>query len=94
MPGAEHNGVLVMKKILVAAAASLAYMGAAYAGTLEGVVKSVDPATKTITLEDGTAVVADDAVTPEALGTLTAGAKVKVTVDDSTTKATAVEVAK
>lgn len=82
------------KKILVAAVASLAFMGAAYAGTVEGVVKSVDPVTKTISLEDGTAVTAGADVTAEALGALAAGTKVKVTVEDGTTNATAVEVVK
>lgn len=81
-----------MKKILVAAVASLAFMGAAYAATVEGVVKSVDPTTKTITLEDGTAVVAGADMTAEALDALIAGTKVKVTLDEGTTNATAVEI--
>jgi Cu/Ag efflux protein CusF len=83
-----------MKKILVAAAASLAFMGAAYAGTVEGVVKSVDPTTKTITLEDGTQVVAGADVTADTLGALKDGTKVQVTLDEGSTSATAVEVVK
>ena len=35
-----------MRKILAAAVASLAFIGAAYAATVEGVVQSVDPATR------------------------------------------------
>ncbi|MEP9374023.1 DUF1344 domain-containing protein [Mesorhizobium sp. KR1-2] len=81
-----------MKKILVAAAASLAFMGAAYAGTLEGVVKSVDTTTKTITLEDGKQVVAGADVTADTLDALKDGTKVKVTLDEGATSATAVEI--
>ncbi|WP_394886432.1 DUF1344 domain-containing protein [Mesorhizobium sp. AaZ16] len=65
-----------MKKILATAIASLAFIGAAYAATVEGVVQSVDPATRTVTLQDGTAVVAAEGV---AIDALAAGAKVKVT---------------
>ena len=81
-----------MKKILVAAVASLAFMGAAYAGTVEGVVQSVDTTTKTITLEDGTQVGAGADMAAEALDALKAGTKVKVTLDEGSTNATAVEV--
>jgi hypothetical protein len=80
-----------MKKILAAAVASLAFIGAAYAATVEGVVQSVDPATRTITLEDGTAYVAGDSIAVELLASLAAGTKVKVTVEDGTTTATGVE---
>jgi hypothetical protein len=81
-----------MKKILVAAVASLAFMGAAYAGTVEGVVQSVDTTSKTITLEDGTQVVAGADMAAESLDALKAGTKVKVTLDEGSTNATAVEV--
>jgi hypothetical protein len=79
-----------MKKILATTLASLAFIGAAYAATVEGVVKAVDPANHTITLEDGTTVVAAEGVTIDALAP---GAKVKVTLEDGTSNATAIEAA-
>jgi hypothetical protein len=79
-----------MKKILATTIASLAFIGAAYAATVEGVVQSVDPATRTITLQDGTAVVAAEGV---AIDALAAGAKVKVTLEEGTSNATAIEAA-
>ena len=79
-----------MKKILATTLASLAFIGAAYAATVEGVVKTVDPATRTITLQDGTAVVAAEGVTIDALAP---GAKVKVTLEDGTSNATAIKAA-
>lgn len=82
-----------MKKIIATTLASLAFIGAAYAATVEGVVQSVDPATRTITLQDGTSVTASEAVSAEVLASLAAGTKVQVTVEDGTTNATAIEVA-
>lgn len=79
-----------MKKIIATTIASLAFIGAAYAGTVEGIVQSVDPATRTITLEDGKSFVAPEGV---AIDTLAVGAKVNVTVDDSSGAVTAVEAA-
>lgn len=79
-----------MKKLILAAAASFAMLGAAYAATVEGVVQSVDPATRTVTLEDGKSFVAPELA---AIDQLTAGAKIKVTVDDTTGAVTGVEVA-
>lgn len=79
-----------MKKII---ATTLAFIGAAYAATVEGVVQSVDPVTRTITLQDGTSVTASEAVSAEVLASLAAGTKVQVTVEDGTTNATAIEVA-
>lgn len=79
-----------MKKILATAVASLAFMGAAYAATVEGVVQSVDTATRTVTLEDGKSFKAPESA---ALDSLTAGTKIKVTVDDTTGAVTAVETA-
>lgn len=77
-----------MNKILVAVAATFAFAGAAFAGEVEGTVKSVDPTSRTITLDDGTSFVVAQNVTIDALAT---GAKVKVTFDDGTANATAVE---
>lgn len=79
-----------MKKILATAIASLAFIGAAYAATVEGVVQSVDTATRTVTLEDGTSVKAAEGVAIEALAP---GAKVKVTLEEGTSNATAIETA-
>ena len=78
-----------MKKIIATLIATAALATAAFAGTVDGVVKSYDAATKTVTLEDGTSYVLAEGV---AAGGLAAGAKVKVTFDDSTKAATAVEV--
>lgn len=80
-----------MNKILAALVASAAFISVAFAGEIEGVVKAFDAATKTITLEDGSAYVLAEGV---AVDGLAAGAKVKVTFDDATKAATAVEMAK
>jgi Protein of unknown function (DUF1344) len=80
-----------MNKILAALVASAAFVSMAFAGEIEGVVKTFDAATKTITLEDGSAYVLAEGV---AVDGLAAGAKVKVTFDDTTKAATAVEMAK
>jgi Protein of unknown function (DUF1344) len=80
-----------MNKILAALVASAAFVSMAFAGEIEGVVKAFDAATKTITLEDGSAYVLAEGV---AVDGLAAGAKVKVTFDDATKAATAVEMAK
>ncbi len=80
-----------MNKILAALVASAAFISVAFAGEIEGVVKSFDAATKTVTLEDGSAYVLAEGV---AVDGLAAGAKVKVTFDDATKAATAVEMAK
>ena len=80
-----------MNKILASLVASAAFVSMAFAGEIEGVVKSFDAATKTITLEDGSAYVLAEGV---AVDGLAAGAKIKVTFDDATKAATAVEMAK
>lgn len=77
-----------MKKTLATAATLLALIGSAYAATMEGVVQSVDPATRTITLETGQSFVAAEGIPIEALQT---GTKIKVTVDDSTGAVTQIE---
>lgn len=77
-----------MKKTLATTAALLAMIGAAYAATVEGTIQAVDPATKSITLDDGKIyqLPADAAVDQMAIG-----AKVKVTVDDTTGAVTSIE---
>ena len=80
-----------MKKILATLVASVAFAAAAFAGEVEGVVKAFDEATKTITLEDDSAFTLAEGVVVEGL---VAGAKVKITFDDATKAASAVEVAK
>ncbi|AWC23005.1 DUF1344 domain-containing protein [Aminobacter sp. P9b] len=77
-----------MNKFLATAAASLAFIGAAYAADIEGTVQSVDPATRSITLEDGKVYVIPETIKVDELA---AGAKVKVTVDDTTGAVTAIE---
>ncbi|MGE0503130.1 MAG: DUF1344 domain-containing protein [Rhizobiaceae bacterium] len=79
-----------MKKILATAAASLAFMGMAYAATVEGTVQMIDPSTRTITLDDGTTFRAPEGASIEQIAV---GAKIKVTVDDTTGAVTAVDVA-
>lgn len=79
-----------MNKLLATLVASTAFIGAAYAGEAQGTIASVDPATRTVVLEDGSSYVAAEGV---ALDALTAGANVTVTFDDGTTNATAIELA-
>ena len=79
-----------MKKILATLVASVAFAAAAFAGEAEGVVKAYDEATKTVTLEDGQAFTVAEGVVLEGV---VAGAKVKVTFDDATKAASAIEVA-
>lgn len=79
-----------MNKILATAVASLAFIGAAYAAQIEGVVQSIDTATRAITLEDGKVYVVPEALSVEGLA---AGSKVKVTVDDTNGTVTAIEAA-
>jgi hypothetical protein len=78
-----------MKKILATLVATAAFVASAYAGEVEGVVKMYDEATKTITLEDAQVFTLGEGVAAEGL---TAGAKVKITFDDATKAASAVEV--
>lgn len=78
-----------MKKILATLVASVAFAAVAFAGEVEGVVKAFDEATKTVTLEDGSAYTLADGVAAEGI---VAGAKVKVTFDDATKAASAVAV--
>lgn len=77
-----------MRKLIVTAAAIAAFTTGAFAGVMEGKVQSVDPATRTIVLEDGSSYVAGDGV---AIEELAAGDAVMVTYDDGTNNATAVE---
>lgn len=77
-----------MNKILAATIASLAFIGTAYAADVEGTVQAVDPATRSITLEDGKSYVVPESISVEGLA---AGAKVKVTVDDATGAVTALD---
>ncbi|QKV17155.1 DUF1344 domain-containing protein [Oricola thermophila] len=80
-----------MKKIVSAALAGAMLAGsafAAFAGEGEGVVASVDPATRTIMLEDGSAWTVAEGIDLDALA---AGDAIKVTYDDGTTTLTSVE---
>jgi Protein of unknown function (DUF1344) len=80
-----------MKKFVSLLIASAAMVATAYAGELAGVVKTYDAATKTVTLEDGSAYVLADGVVADGI---VAGAKVKVTFDDASKAATAVAIEK
>ena len=79
-----------MKKFVALLVASVAMVATAYAGETWGVVKAFDPATKTVTLEDGSAYVLAEGVAAEDIA---AGVKVKVAFDDTSKAATAVTVA-
>ena len=79
-----------MKKILATTLASLGFIGMAYAADVEGVVQTVDPATRTVTLEDGKSFVAPEGFAVEQLQP---GAKINVTVDDTTGAVTGIEAA-
>ena len=76
-----------MKKFVAMLVAAAAMVATAYAGQIQGVVKAFDEATKTVTLQDGSAYVLAEGVTAEGIA---AGAKVKVTFDDKSKAATAV----
>jgi Protein of unknown function (DUF1344) len=80
-----------MKKFVTLLIASAAMVATAYAGEVSGAVKSFDTATKTVTLEDGSAYVLADGVVADGI---VAGAKVKVTFDDASKAATAVAIEK
>jgi len=72
-------GAPEMKKLLMAIAmTSLSFN--AFAGEMEGTVKSVDMEKKTIVLEDGMSVMANDGVK---LDGMMAGDKVKIMTDDN-----------
>lgn len=77
-----------MNRIVSSAAALLALMGTAYAAEIEGVVQTVDPSTRVITLDTGESFTAPEDATLDAMAP---GDKVKVTVDDSSGAATAIE---
>ncbi|MFK5980908.1 MAG: DUF1344 domain-containing protein [Rhizobiaceae bacterium] len=68
-----------MKTLLVTFVASLAFVGAAFAGEIEGKVQSVD-ATR-IVLENGTELAIGEGVSVDGVKT---GAEVKIVYDDST----------
>lgn len=77
-----------MNRIVSSAAALLALMGTAYAAEVEGVVQTVDPSTRQITLDTGESFTAPE---DAALDEMAPGDKIKVTVDDSSGAATAIE---
>lgn len=76
-----------MKKLFTAIALSSAFVVSAFAGEVSGVVKMYEDSIKTLTLEDGTVYKVADGVTTTGL---IAGAKVKVTFDDTTKEVSAV----
>ena len=79
-----------MKRTLATAAAMLALLGSAYAATVQGTIQAVDPATKSITLDDGKIYqLPSEAVIDQ----LVVGAKVAVTVDNTTGMVTSIEAA-
>jgi Protein of unknown function (DUF1344). len=78
-----------MKQIIVAAAASLLAVSAAFAGEVEGVVQAVDPAAGTVTLETGETFQATEGVI---LDGIQAGSTVQISFADGTTNATAIAV--
>ena len=77
-----------MKRTLATTAALLALIGSAYAATVQGTIQAVDPATKSITLDDGKIY---QLPTEAVIDQLVVGAKVAVTVDDTTGMVTSIE---
>lgn len=78
-----------MNKIFAIALASAAMISTAFAGEIEGVVKTVDAATATVELESGEMYKAAEGVV---LDGVEAGKTVKVTFTDGTTDATAISI--
>jgi len=68
-----------MQRTLIFAAASFAFLSAAFAGEMEGTIKEVDMEKKMITLEDGMSVMTGDGVK---LDGMMAGDKVKIMTGD------------
>ncbi len=79
-----------MKKTLATAGALLAFLSAAYAATVEGTIQAVDPDTKSITLDDGKIY---QLPAEASVDQLQVGAKVIVTVDDTTGTVTSIQTA-
>ena len=77
-----------MRKVLTAIAATAFFSVAAIAAEGEGTVQSVDPASRTIVLEDGMSYTADEEVD---LTALAPGDSVTIMIDDTTTSAISVE---
>lgn len=77
-----------MNRILASTVALLALVGAAYAAEAEGTVQAVDPASRVIVLDTGLTLQVSEDVQIEQIP---AGARVKVTYDEGTSTATAVE---
>ncbi|MFC5585487.1 DUF1344 domain-containing protein [Nitratireductor kimnyeongensis] len=77
-----------MKKILAVLATSGFLTLSAYAAEVQGTVASIDVATRTIALDDGTVYTAGEGVD---LASVAAGATVTLTIDDTTNEVTSVE---
>ncbi|WP_295814748.1 DUF1344 domain-containing protein [uncultured Nitratireductor sp.] len=77
-----------MKQILAVLAATGFLTLSAFAAEVQGTVQSVDPATRTIALDDGTVYPAGEGVD---LASIAAGATVTLTIDDTTNEVTSVE---
>lgn len=75
-----------MNRTVATLVAIVALAGAAWATEMEAVVKSYDPATKTVVLEDGTSYMVAEGIDVALLAT---GAKIKLTIDDTTKQVTA-----
>jgi len=78
-----------MKKIVAIAFASAAMISTAFAGEIEGIVKSYDAATASIELESGEVFTVGEGIAVDAIST---GKSVTITFDDGSTVATDVVV--
>ncbi|MEM5473926.1 DUF1344 domain-containing protein [Hoeflea sp. AS60] len=78
-----------MKKIVAIAFASAAMLSTAFAGEVEGVVKTLDQATSTIELESGEVYTVAEGVELEGIE---AGKTVMIMFDDGTTQATEIAI--
>ncbi|MCF6321925.1 MAG: DUF1344 domain-containing protein [Rhizobiaceae bacterium] len=70
-----------MRMLLATLVASIAFVGAAFAGEVEGTVQSVDMGTMSVVLEDGSEYKIGEGVS---LDGIAAGTAVKINFDDDT----------
>ncbi|QKV17154.1 DUF1344 domain-containing protein [Oricola thermophila] len=77
-----------MRKLLIALAATFLATVSAFSGEVEGVVKEIDMDARKIVLENGNSYTLAEDIEIDGIAE---GDKVKLTYDDGTTNATAVE---
>ena len=78
-----------MKKFVAIALASAAMISSAFAGEIEGVVKTIDPAAATVELESGEVFTIAEGLEVEGVE---AGKTVMIMFDDGSTEATDIQI--